>query len=222
MARSGAFDQNRAPFECPRGIEGLQYLLDFDYVLPANNDATITGNGKYFLSPRGASCIGVGHKCSRVGSITTFIRPVESLEDLSTFEMFLKLLQEGWTYSTAPAKSKCQPFTRGADKMFYIQDAMNRSYFHVLLLQGTIFRKAPDFQVIHHLQSKAYYDAILSCIDKSPELMLHIVENKPANFYKNLKASLNPKGRKKHSLHTPAKVRDEFQDESGKLAVLSS
>ncbi|CAK9097457.1 unnamed protein product, partial [Durusdinium trenchii] len=137
------------------GGGSLQYLLEKDLILQAVQ-------GKYHLTNNGAALIKVGHKCSRLGPITSWIREVGAISDLSTFEMFLLLLQKGWVLVDAETKTKCQPFRMNAEKNFYITGgAMGRSYFIVLLRHEELLGE--HLPKIFHMQPVAYYDAILAC-----------------------------------------------------------
>lgn len=196
-------------------MEGLQYLLEKDLILQAVQ-------GKYHLTNNGAALIKVGHKCSRLGPITSWIREVGAISDLSTFEMFLLLLQKGWVLVDAETKTKCQPFRMNAEKNFYITGgAMGRSYFIVLLRHEELLGE--HLPKIFHMQPVAYYDAILACAAAGQRSLLsRIVPHQPASFYKSIASDSRQasqaglrKGRKRLVDKPLRRSAVDFEDEPG-------
>ena len=216
MATSGAFQQQQyaKPFYVPSMTEDVKYLLDHQYI----SRATALDNGYYVLTRAGACLTALGHRCHRLGSITSFIRSKLSLKELSTFELFLKLQSHGWRCCMSTPKAQCLPFQIGGEKVFYVQGTMLRPYLLVLLDHEALLAKSEGFRMIHHHQLKAYYDAILSLGECSPGTLPLVFPGRPASYYKDLLGDHNKKKRKRRE--SQQELSDGFEDESGRFCIL--
>ena len=216
MATSCAFGSSghSQPFLCPPATSGLDYLLSKGYVTKAPGRT----DGQYYLVSRAGACLtALGHVCKRVGSITSFARSLPS-SDLTTFELFLTLQQQGWECSLSTAKSQCVPVQKNGDKLFHVHGNLLRPYFLVLLDCDTLLSKAEGFKTIHHLQCKAYYDAILIWASRSPEMLPLVFPDRPATYYKELMAGSMPnESRKRKGPNQRLSDGFGFEDEPGGL-----
>lgn len=214
MAAAGAFPgKHSVAFYCPTGTDGLQYLVENGFAVAASTSGT-SGNDMYVLSRAGAALTSLGHHCVQMGSITSFVRKTETLDELTTFELFLTLQQRGWIHEHTPTKSKCAPFGMGADKVFYVHLSMSRPYFLALLNHEKLLSACEGFSKIDHLQSKAYYEAILTLWKIAPFALSGVLPNQPAAFYKRLTSECHSRtsGKRKREHHM---VEDDFEYESG-------
>ena len=117
------------------------------------------------------------------------------LEKQSKFELFMLLVHAGWK---VVEKRKAEFYIPGAPKEFCINSiALHHAYMQALLQAGA------DDHMVYHLQSKAYYEAIIALwglgVAGSPFLE-KLVPNLPAKFYKDLvKQAQGKKERPKRS-----------------------
>lgn len=190
---------------------GLLELVSKQLVYRMNNIMEDQQGGWYTLSPGARSSVALGTHLTAPQSLLQYTRKVP-LENSSAVELIVSLAGKGWKDQATDRPKSVVPYQAGAKKIWWTKPGKSLSLFYLRSLASVDNILCHEQQQLHHFQSKAYYDALLSGCKG-------VLPNQPLRYYQQImKGKKVRKGKQQPEMKKlRAEQQCELQDELSNL-----